>query len=166
MSSPILYLCQAYSKYEQVPRDAYDMHDAYAFAINTYRELIGMGFDVFSPIMYTHPFHLAMRQPNIDYVAHDLKMLAEFKEVVCVFAEDCFTKQILHWGFHDRLTIECQFATSHCPLNQFETCESCDLFWQSHGAKAEYDFAHAHNILCVPLTKVLEKGKIDEGDAF
>lgn len=197
MSSPILYLCQAYSKYEQVPRDAYDMHDAYAFAINTYRELIGMGFDVFSPIMYTHPFHLAMRQPNIDYVAHDLKMIegllkydytlsnedfcgcdGHFQKyhggfpcgaenwkgckvngydsgVVCVFADDCI------------ICIPCTDLdhASECFDGDHQKCKyskwSVDPT-KSKGAKAEYDFAHAHHIKCIRLSELLEKKKIEE----
>ena len=81
-TTPIIYVCQAYSKYDAEYGDLiiseYDVHPAYQFAINTYFDLTRLGFEVFSPIMYTHPFHLAMKHPPIDYVAHDLKMIEGF----------------------------------------------------------------------------------------
>lgn len=195
----ILYLAQAYSKYEQVPRDAYDMHEAYCFAINNYHKLIQMGFEVFSPIMYTHPFHLAMKHPNIDYVAHDLKMIegllkydytlsnedfcgcdGHFQKyhggfpcgaenwkgckvngydsgVCCVFAEDC-------WINRSNFNCTCAYSMKdHC---EGYPKDGCTWEWNSNGAKAEYDFAHAHHIKCIRLAELLEKKKIEECEPF
>ena len=70
----MLYLCQAYSKY---PSDVdWKEHEAYNQAVHWVQDLWEMGFEVFSPIMYTHPFHEFWAKPTwIDYVAHDLKMI-------------------------------------------------------------------------------------------
>jgi hypothetical protein len=182
----ILYVAQAYSKYDQVPRDMYDMHDAYALAINTYWTLTKMGFEVFSPIMYTHPFHLAMKHPNIDYVAHDLALLESWLKhdiepkneliydqggnweiitvqneydsgVVCVFAEDC-------WINRSNFNCTCAYSMKdHC---EGYPKDGCTWEWNSNGAKAEYDFAHAHHIKCIRLTDLLEKKQIDLCDPF
>jgi hypothetical protein len=187
----ILYVAQAYSKYDQVPRDAYDMHDAYALAINTYWTLTKMGFEVFSPIMYTHPFHLAMKHPPIDYVTHDLALLESWlkndyddcildpanngncEEIVtsdweayyqccncelrkerqydsgvcCVFADDCWI---------NRSNFNCTCAYSHKDHCEGYPKDGCTWEWNSNGAKAEYDFAHAHHIKCIRLTELLE----------
>lgn len=189
----ILYLAQAYSKYPQVDFEYCLVHEAYQFAIKTYHELIKMGFEVFSPIMYTHPFHVAQGYPEIDYVAHDLKMMEKlmnndgdenrwncphcgssqlFSEdnarfwcqncnknawkaditsskvydsgMVCVFANDCF-----------------HYATSTHTFIQDDP-----IIWDSHGAKQEYDFAHAHHIKCIRLSELLEKKKIEECEPF
>jgi hypothetical protein len=170
----ILYLAQAYSKYEQVPRDAYDMHDAYALAINTYWTLTKMGFEVFSPIMYTHPFHVAMKCPPLDYVAHDLKIIEGFMKddgvnwlndgkevydsgVVCVFAEDC-------WINRSNFNCTCAYSMKdHC---EGYPKDGCTWEWNSQGAKAEYDFAHTHHIKCIRLTDLLEKKQIEECEPF
>lgn len=177
----IVFLAQAYNKYEQVPRDAYDLHDAYALAINTYWTLTKMGFEVFSPIMYTHPFHVAMKCPPLDYVAHDLHLLEGFMKkdvyvdrdripismrvswqkydsgVVCVFADDC-------WINRSNFNCTCAYSMKdHC---EGYPKDGCTWEWDSNGAKAEYDFAHAHHIKCIRLTDLLEKKQIDLCDPF
>lgn len=189
MKSTILYLAQAYSKYEQVPRDAYDMHEAYAFAINNYFKLTKMGFEVFSPIMYTHPFHLAMKHPNIDYVAHDLKMMEKLmnndgdeKRWNCphcgssqLFSEDnarfwCQNCNKNAWKADITISkvydsgVVCVFADDCLSLKtDVDGCVRGIVDEsKSKGAYAEYCKAVAHQVKCVRLSDLLEKKKIEE----
>ena len=102
MPAPILYLAQAYSKYPiPSPYDEFVLeHEAYKLAQQTVKRLWELGFEVFSPIAYTHPLHIAWGLPQINYVAYDLALLARW----CVPLPYCGTEEQGYArgsGYHD-----------------------------------------------------------------
>jgi hypothetical protein len=145
----MLYLAQAYSKY--VHNGGWDEHPAFILARNTVAQLWAMKLEVFSPILYTHPFGVSMdfyADAEPDYVKHDLAHAfgylnhdAEDQAIddaydsgLCmVFADDCLSKIDGFLFVNEQL---------------------------SHGARMEYIWAVEHNVRCIRLTELLEKRDI------
>jgi len=141
----ILYLAQSYSKYPQVTSEDVLIHQAYRNAVIWKSKLWDLGFECYSPICDTHPMHLAMGKPNIDYVKHDLAIVeAMIPNVVMVFADDCLSYRGI------------DFDDSTLFVDEKK----------SKGAKTEYDFAVKNHIRCIRLTELLEKKKIDKCEVF
>ena len=178
MPAPILYLAQAYSKYPE-KQYVYE-HQAFRNACEWMKKLYDLGFEVFSPILHTHAFHMYLGKPHIDYVAHDLAMIAGWcrhdTKYEC-HPENLHKGSTCPCGWHgghkpeieDRMGcnrnydsgIVLVFAEDTLSLRQLNKgYGNIDEEWfvdesKSRGAKAEFDFAIKNHIRCIRLEEVL-----------
>jgi hypothetical protein len=102
------------------------------------------GYIVYSPICESHNIEeyrqeLEQESPNnllakpIDYVARDLRVINNFKQVVGVVLPSAY----------------------HYPNSTSTYNIELGFIWDSKGAKAEYDFCKAHHILVISLETAL-----------
>lgn len=103
------------------------------------------GYIVYSPICESHNIEeyrqeLEQESPNnllakpIDYVARDLRVIDNFKQVVGVVLPSAYHMELVEQRYENRLE---------------------DLIWDSNGAKKEYDFMKSKHILCISLETAL-----------
>ena len=128
----MFYLAQSYTIYHS---EELLTHPAYMQARDWVKYLWQYGIEVFSPILYTHPFHVALGYPNLNYVEHDLKMIAEFKDCTMIFLDDCLKKTDRGW---------------------------CTDIKKSSGAWKEYIYATGHGIPTIRAISLKEQlNKLD-----
>ena len=155
----IYYLAQAYSK---------DPSQAFKNAVYWTYLLRQKGHDVFSPVLHAHNYERYLSYHDIDYnesltfeenklvkqtylrqedwVAWDLVILGNMKEVTILFADDCLSSYRL---ISDLLGYNNQIL-------KFFVDEM-----KSQGCLKEYNFAQLNHIRCLKLSDFLEGKEVE-----
>lgn len=156
MINPILYLMSKYSG-----REAESLKENQ----DVWLALDAKGFTVYSPICESHNIEEYRKSLRLydknefekpvyidkykepDYVARDLRLIDNFKQVVGVVLPS-----VLDYN-NNKNCVSADCIEHNITLQQ--SCTDCSKIWNSKGAKAEYDFCKDHHILVISLETAL-----------